>query len=78
MRNFQHIYSAKASFLHHSLKKLENIIRQIKASLRNQTPIPIQLNKIIQQLNNTKNLIIPLLLIRHNLLTDWISNANDE
>ena len=78
MRNFQHIYSAKASFLHHSLKKLGNIIRQIKASLRNQTPILIQLNKIIQQLNNTENLTIPLLPIRHNLLTNWISNANDE
>ena len=78
MRNFQHIYSAKASFLHHSLKKLGNIIQQIKASLRNQTPIPIQLNNIIQQLNNADNLTIPFLPTRHDLLTDWISNANDE
>ena len=26
LRNFQHIYSAKASYLHHNLKKLGNII----------------------------------------------------
>src|ERR1043165_8755027 len=39
--NFQHIFSSKASQLHSYLKKLGNIIRQIKALIQYQLIIPI-------------------------------------
>jgi len=47
VRNFQHIFSSKASKLHLCLKKLGNIIRQVKASTRNHTSVPIFYNQDI-------------------------------
>jgi len=47
VRNFQHIFSSKASQLHSYLKKLGNIIRQIKASIKHQLIIPISHNQTI-------------------------------
>ena len=41
VRNFQHIFSSKASKLHSELKKLGNIIRKVKASIRNNNPISV-------------------------------------
>src|ERR1043165_1436504 len=51
--NFQHIFSAKATLLYLNLKKLNNIIRKIKAFLTNITPIPVHLNSTISNLNLT-------------------------
>src|ERR1043165_6740642 len=44
VRNFQYIFSSKASQLHSYLKKLKNIIRQIKASIKHQSIISISHN----------------------------------
>jgi ribonuclease HI len=78
VRNFQHIFSVKASKLHHDLKKLGNIIKQVKAVLRGASPIPIQANITINQLNSTHQLNIPLLTTDFNLLSNWIQQANEE
>jgi hypothetical protein len=40
VKNFQNIFSTKASLLHQHLKKLGNIIKQTKYSLQNLTSIP--------------------------------------
>jgi len=61
VRNFQHIFSSKASKLHSGLKKLGNIIRQVKAASHNHTPVPICHNQNIDQLNSLHHLNIPIL-----------------
>jgi len=58
IRNFQHSFFAKSTLLYQSLKKLNSIIRQVKSSLANTTPIPIHLNSSILYLNSTHHLNI--------------------
>jgi len=70
IRNFQHIFSSKASKLHSGLKKLGNIIRQVKAASHNHTPVPIFHNQNIDQLNSLHHLNIPILSQDINLLPD--------
>jgi HPt (histidine-containing phosphotransfer) domain-containing protein len=79
VRNFQHIYSPKASQLHFHLKKLSNIIRQIKAIIRNQnqTPIPSHHNAIINTINLTHKLDIPSMPTSHDQLPSWINHSNE-
>jgi len=76
--NFQHIFSSKASQLHSYLKKLGNIIRQIKASIKHQLIIPISHNQTIQELNSSYHLNIPLIPNNYESLSEWISLANTE
>ena len=78
VRNFQHIFSCKASLLHSSLKKLGNIIRHIKHSLKFNSPIPTHFNSIISLLNNSLNLQISPIPHDHNLLSLWLPTANEE
>ena len=78
VRNFQHIYSSKASLLHSSLKRLGNIIRQVKASIRNQSPIPLLHNREILQLNSIHQLNIPPLPQDFHLLSEWLFITNTE
>jgi len=75
VRNFQHIFSSKASQLHSYLKKLGNIIRQIKASIKHQLIIPISHNQTIQELNSSYHLNIPLIPNNYESLSNWISLA---
>ena len=74
VRNFQHIYSPKASLLHQHLKKLGNIIRQVKVSLKNKLSIPTQHNSTINLINSTHQLNIPYLPNKHTLLANWLNN----
>ena len=78
VRNFQHIFSCKASLLHSSLKKLGNIIRHIKHLLKFNSPIPTHFNSTISLLNNSLNLQISPIPHDHNLLSSWLSIANEE
>ena len=78
VRNFQHIFSSKASKLHLCLKKLGNIIRQVKASTRNHTSVPIFYNQDIDELNSLYHLNIPALSLNSNSLPDWIATANNK
>jgi hypothetical protein len=78
VRNFQHIFSTKASKLHHYLKKLGNIIRQTKHALQHSTPIPSHHNQLITYINTSCNLNIPFLPAEHNLLTNWLGLAKNE
>jgi len=78
IRNFQHIFSAKATLLHLNLKKLNNIIRKVKASLTNITPIPVHLNSTISNLNLTHQLNIAPIPFSHELIPSWITNTNTE
>ena len=69
-----HIFSPKATQLHYSLKKLENIIRTVKYSIKVGQNIPAHFNLAIAQLNNQHKLeIFPL-----TPTTAWISEANFE
>ena len=70
VHNFQHIFSSKASKLHSGLKKLGNIIRQVKASIRNHTSVSVHHNLDIHQLNSLHHLNIPELSQDSNLLSD--------
>ena len=78
VRNFQSIFSSKASALHQQLKKLGNIIRQTKHSLQYQTPIPDHYNNQINQINTSNYLNIPPLPTVHNLLPNWLALAKLE
>src|ERR1043165_3495606 len=78
IRNFQHSFSAKATLLHLNLKKLNNIIRQVKASLNNLSPIPIHFNSTIYYLNSTHHLNILDIPNLHKLIPSWITNTNTE
>jgi hypothetical protein len=78
VRNFQHTFSATATHLHISLKKLSSTIRKIKQVLKQNLPIPDHLNSGIIALNQSCQLQIPLLPPTHQLLSDWISEANLE
>jgi hypothetical protein len=78
VRNFQHVFTPKASSLHLNLKKLGNIIRQIKHSFQSNTPIPLHLNSTISLLNQSLNLQIPSISNYHSLLLSWILDANEE
>src|ERR1043165_4421561 len=77
VRNFQHVFSAKASNLHLGLKQLGNIIRQVKASIRNHTSVPTSCNQDIDHLNSSHHLSIPA-LSQDLWLPDWIAAANTE
>src|ERR1043165_1988070 len=61
VRNFQHVFSSKASNLHLGLKQLGNIIRQIKASICNHAFVPTSCNQDIDYLNFFHYLSIPVL-----------------
>jgi hypothetical protein len=78
VRNFQHTFSSKATHLHSNLKKLGNIIRHVKHSLKHSSPIPFHFNSSITSLNQSASLHIPLLPPTHQLLTPWITKANSE
>jgi len=78
IRNFQHSFSAKATLLHLNLKKLNNITRQVKASLNNLLPIPVHLNSTIHYLNSTYYLNILDIPNSHELISSWITNTNTE
>jgi len=78
IRNFQHSFSAKATLLHLNLKKLNNITRQVKASLNNLSPIPVHLNSTIHYLNSTYYLNILDIPNLHELISSWITNTNTE
>jgi len=78
VRNFQNIFSTKASSLHQYLKKLGNIIKQAKYSLKNSTPIPHQHNHLINQINISNHLNILPLSVEHNLLPNWLILAKTE
>ena len=78
VRNFQHIFSAKASKLHCNLKRLGNIIRQVKASIRNHSPIPTIHNLEINQINSNHQLNIPFVPQQSHLLTEWLTAAKTE
>jgi endonuclease/exonuclease/phosphatase family metal-dependent hydrolase len=78
VRNFQNIFSTKASILHHHLKKLDNIIRIIKQVIKNLTPIPDKHNQLINQINTNNNLNILLLPDEHSLLPNWLTLAKQE
>jgi hypothetical protein len=78
VRNFQHIFSSKASKLHYNLKKLGNIIRQVKHSLNKSTPIPTHHNSTLTQLNTQHQLQIPNILPDYSTLSEWINTANNE
>jgi hypothetical protein len=78
IRNFQHSFSAKSTLLHQSLKKLNSIIRQVKSSLANTTPIPIHLNSSILYLNSTHHLNIDSIPNLYELIPNWITNTNTE
>ncbi|RIB27991.1 hypothetical protein C2G38_2159217 [Gigaspora rosea] len=76
--NFQHNFSFKATKLYYNLKKLSNIIRQIKIVIKNQTSILLHLNQNINYINTQHQVNIPLLLTTHNLLPNWIFTTNLE
>ena len=78
VHNFQYNFSSKATKLHYNLKKLSNIIRQIKIVIKNQTSIPLHLNQNINYINTQHQVNIPLLPTTHNLLPNWISTTNLE
>src|SRR5260364_286982 len=78
MRNFHHTFLSKATLLHHSLKKLSNIIRQTKQALNTNSDIPTHHNTTILNLNSSHQLNLELLPTRHSLLPNWITVANTE
>ena len=78
VRNFQYNFSSKATKLHYNLKKLSNIIRQIKIVIKNQTSIPLHLNQNINYINTQHQVNILLLPTTHNLLPNQISTTNLE
>ena len=78
VRNFQHIFSSKATHLHSNLKKLGNVIRHIKFALKHSSPIPFHLNSSITKINHSASLNIPLIPLTHQLLNPWITSANSE
>ena len=78
VRNFHHVFSCKASLLHSSLKKLGNIIRHIKHSFNTNSHIPLYFESTISLINNSLKLQIPPIPTNHNLLSSWISTANEE
>src|SRR5690349_19641425 len=67
----------KASQLHFHLKKLSNIIHQVKVSIRNKTAISNNHNSTINSINSTHNLDIPIIPTSHDLLPSWITNSKD-
>src|SRR5690242_12798447 len=67
----------KASQLYFYLKKLSNIIHQVKASIRNKTAISNNHNSTINSINSIHNLDIPMIPTSHDLLPSWITNSND-
>ena len=78
VRNFHHTFSAKATQLHYSLKKLGNIIRTVKRLTKSGSPISLHINNTITQLNNIHQLEIPILAPAVQPVADWIVEANSE